>query len=93
MRFNYACYRWWDVFPGWPDPNDPASDECLAVMQRCLTLSHNGCLEGALHGLGHWHVYFPDRVDSIIETFLKARSALRAELVRYARRAKCGGVQ
>lgn len=92
MRFNYACYMWWDVFPGWPEPHDPASGECLDVMGRCLTLSHNGCMEGALHGLGHWHGHFPERVESIIDAFLRERKDLRPELIGYALRARHGGV-
>jgi hypothetical protein len=94
---NYICYMWWDVFPAWADPNDSAeaaeADEYLAVMQRCLTLSHHACLEGALHGLGHWHSIFPQRVEQIVDRFLRERNDLRPELVLYARRARDGGVQ
>src|SRR4051812_8514174 len=54
---NYICYMWWDVFPAWGDPQDATpSDgalEYIHVMEQCLSLSHDACLEGALHGLGH----------------------------------------
>jgi hypothetical protein len=97
MPFNYICYMWWDVFYAWPDPNDAAraaeAEEYLNVMERCLSLSHQGCLEGALHGLGHWQLLFPDRVKTIINKFLSQRSDLRPELIRYAEGAREGNVQ
>lgn len=98
---NYICYMWWDVFPAWPDPAVPArssqeeaqAGEYLLVMERCLTIPHDACAEGALHGLGHWHETFPDRVESIVDHFLAERRGLRPELIDYARRARRGGVQ
>jgi hypothetical protein len=94
---NSICYMWWDVFPAWGDPGDPSqSDEAgeyLGVMERCLSLTHHACLEGALHGLGHWQLIFPERVEPIIERFLRERNDLRPELVAYARRAHDGAVQ
>ena len=94
---NYICFMWWDSFPAWGDPNDPSrsdeADEYLGVMERCLSLTHHACLEGALHGLGHWHLIFPERVEPIIDRFLRERHDLRPELVAYARSAREGAVQ
>jgi hypothetical protein len=94
---NGICYMWWDLLGGRCGRNDAASDieglEYLGVMERSLTLSHEACLEGALHGLGHWHRYYPERVKSTIDAFLQSRSDLRPELVLYARRARKGAVQ
>jgi hypothetical protein len=94
---NSTCYMWWDLFPAWGDPNDAAhaheADEYLGVMERCLSLSHPACLEGTLHGLGHWQLIFPERVEPIVDRFLRERSDLRPELVRYARDTRNGGVQ
>lgn len=94
---NLICYMWWDVFPAWPDRENPVeaeeAREYIAVMERCLTLSHHACLEGALHGLGHWQRIFPERVEPIIDKFLHERSDLRPELIAYARRARDGNVQ
>lgn len=94
---NYVCYMWWDVFPAWGDPKDTAqSDEVseyIGVMERCLSLKHQACLEGALHGLGHWQLIFPERTEPIVDRFLKERDDLRPELARYARRARDGAVQ
>jgi len=94
---NCICYMWWDVFPAWIDPNDASSveeaEEYIAVMERCLTLSHQACLEGALRGLGHWQLQFPNRVEPIIDRFLNERHDLRPKLISYALRARNGGVQ
>jgi hypothetical protein len=87
---------WWDVFPAWGDPDDSSEseerDEYICVMERCLSLSHDACLEGALHGLGHWHLLLPERVEVIVDRFLETR-VLRPELAEYARRARDGAVQ
>jgi hypothetical protein len=88
---NTICYMWWDVFPARGAPKDEAG-EYIGVMERCLSLTHQACLEGALHGLGHWHHLSPERVESIVDQFLQKRNDLRPELVPYARRARNGGV-
>jgi hypothetical protein len=94
---NTICFLWWDVFPAWGDPQDPSrseeADEYIRVMERCLSLVHHACLEGALHGLGHWQLIFPERTEPIVDRFLRQRNDLRPELVLYARRARDGAVQ
>jgi hypothetical protein len=94
---NYICYMWWHVFPARGDPKDTTrsdeANEYIGVMERCLSLRHHACVEGALHGLGHWQLMFPEKVEQIIDRFLRERSDLRAELVLYARRARNGAVQ
>jgi hypothetical protein len=88
---NTICYMWWDVFPARSAPKDEA-DEYISVLERSLSLTHQACLEGALHGLGHWHHVLPERVESIVDQFLLKRNDLREELVQYARRARKGAV-
>ena len=94
---NTICFLWWDVFPAWGDPQDDSrskeADEYIGVMERCLSLTHHACLEGALHGLGHWQLIFPERTEPIVDRFLQQRNDLRPELVMYARRARDGAVQ
>lgn len=68
-------------------------DEYLAVMERCLTIEHDACIKGALHGLGHWRTNSSPRVPDIIDRFLLARTTLRPELISYANRARDGAVQ
>jgi hypothetical protein len=94
---NSICYMWWDLFRARPEPDDPSkADEALeyiGVMERCLTLSHLACLEGALHGLGHSHLRFPQRVEAIIERFYCERYDLPPKLLAYALDARRGCVQ
>jgi hypothetical protein len=93
---NSACYMWWDMFPihGSPDEPDRAEfdAEVLNVQRRILAIPHDACRESALHGLGHWALYYP-RVSEIISEFLRHTRGLRPELVVYAEHAKTGRVQ
>jgi len=66
---------------------------CLEAMAQTLEIDHVACLEGALHGLGHWHVYCPAEVEHIIDEFLAERSNLPSDLLEYARDARIGGVE
>ena len=85
------------LWTSWGDPKDAScskeTDEYIRVMEHCLSLTHHACLEGALHGLGHWQSIYPERVEPIVNRFLRDRNDLRLELVLYARRARYGGVQ
>jgi hypothetical protein len=95
---NWICYMWWDVFGAWIDPEDHERrssevKEYIAVMERCLTLSHPACLEGALHGLGHWQLNYPELVEPIIDRFLVDQRQQCPELLSYAQRARRGAVQ
>lgn len=103
---NAACYMWWDRLPFCPshpadeDPRlggDPAlqasfDEETLRVLARILDIPHDACKESALHGLGHWHLGYPDEVATIIDRFLLSSSALREDLRVYADAARLGMV-
>jgi hypothetical protein len=73
---NTVCYMWWDILPIGGSPATPALagayDACLQVMQQTLTLESDACRESALHGLGHWHAEYPQRVETMIDSFLQA---------------------
>ena len=94
---NSICYMWWDLFPTWGQPEEPRlaelDAELLAVMEQILALESDACRESALHGLGHWMRRYPRRVETIIDAFLAAQPALRAELKQYALNARCGCIQ
>jgi hypothetical protein len=94
---NWICYMWWDVFAAWIYPAESGRQdefhEYIAVMERCLTLSHPACLEGALHGLGHCCLNYPELVEPIIDRFLIDQRQWRPELLSYAQRARRGAVQ
>jgi len=93
---NSACYMWWDLIPVVPKPGDWARAAfdlaVLEVMERTLSLDSPACQESALHGLGHWASDYPVHVEAIVGRYLKAHSALREDLRRYAQRARKGAV-
>jgi len=94
---NSVCYMWWDILPwhGHPEqPNHREMDaEFINVMQRILALDSDAVVESALHGLGHWYVSYPVKVEAIIDEFLARRPNLRPELREYALHARIGYVQ
>jgi len=92
---NSSCYMWWDMIPihGRPDMADRAAfdSEVLSVLRRILALPHDACRESALHGLGHWQIYYHEATQ-LIDDFLRITPNLRVELVRYAESARRGHV-
>ena len=93
---NAVCYMWWDIIPVHGAPDDHTRPEldaaALDVMEAILLLDSLPCRESALHGLGHWALYYSARVQQIIDAFLRRHSGLPAELVAYAARARNGHV-
>lgn len=81
---NGVCYMWWDVLPIHGRPDDPSraefDAEVLVVLRRLLAIPHDACRESALHGIGHWAIYYPS-VAKIVDDFLANTSGLRPELV------------
>jgi hypothetical protein len=90
---NGICYMWWDVLPihGRPDvPERRNFDaEVVIVLERLLAIPHDACRESALHGIGHWSIYYPN-VAGVIDNFLARTPGLRPQLVAYAQSAKTG---
>ncbi len=86
---NTVCYMWWDILPIGGSPPTPALagayDACLQVMRRTLTLESDACRESALHGLGHWHAAYPQRVETIIDSFLQPYEPRRKQGKRRGR--------
>lgn len=95
-RINFACYMWWDIIPLYGGMDHPdrerITDAVLHVFAHVLKLRAESCIESALHGLGHWHLYVPARTEPIVRRFLK-RTDISAELRRYAEDAASGAVQ
>ena len=89
---NSVCYMWWDILPARGRDGEPLDAELLAVMKRVLTLDSVACQESALHGLGHWCMYYPEMVVQAIDKFLAQAGNARAELRQYAKRAREGDV-
>jgi hypothetical protein len=93
---NSACYMWWDLIPIHGKPNDPArqelDQEILIVIERILNIDSIACQESALHGLGHWEIYYPDQVHKIIDNFITSHLDSRVDLLNYAKQARTGYV-
>lgn len=93
---NGACYMWWDIIPIYGRPDVPSRREvdeaCLRVMEQVVAFESIACRESALHGLGHWHLYYPRDVERIVDAFLAADQDMRPELTRYAHAARRGHV-
>jgi hypothetical protein len=94
---NGVCYMWWDIFPACGHPSNTElkvlDAELLAVMKQVLTLDSVACQESALHGLGHWHMTYPEIVELTIDEFLARVGDIRPELRWYADSARQGCVQ
>ncbi|SPP97647.1 protein of unknown function [Bradyrhizobium vignae] len=55
------------------DPDLPTLHDCaLQTMDRILQLKSIACQESALHGLGHWHRDYREKVSHIIDRFCEA---------------------
>lgn len=93
---NSACYMWWDILPIGGDPKtrdgQQLNQAMLDVMQNALEIDSDACRESALHGLGHSHYIYPEKVEKIIDAFLKQHPNLRPELEIYAKSARGGCV-
>lgn len=94
---NGVCYMWWDIFPTHGQPQYghalKLDRAILALMAKQLTIPHVACQESALHGLGHWHISYPDEVNTIIKKFLADNEYMNPKLKEYALFASNGRVQ
>lgn len=92
---NPICYMFWDIcpIPYLVDNHKIVAleDSLFWVFENTLTLKHRACIEAALHGLGHHALYSPNRVERIIDQFLKHAHPDDA-LRRYAENARTGYV-
>lgn len=93
---NAVCYMWWDIIPIFGRPTDPTraemDREILHVLESALSLDSVACQESALHGLGHWQIYYPQPVKEIIRNFLQRKNTAREDLRMYAMSASSGHV-
>jgi len=94
---NLACFMWWDLSPLLLEPdrgaNESISKAALEVMEATLKLDSIACQESALHGLGHWELFYPTEVAEIVDQYLKENPTLRTELKEYALNARKGHVR
>lgn len=94
---TFACYMWWDVIPIVPEMGHPEqeliNDVVIEVLQQILRIDSEACMESALHGLGHWQIFLPQRTEPIVLDFLKSRENISNDLRSYAKGALYGQVQ
>lgn len=92
---NTVTYMWWESFPGFAHPDDPARQTIveaeLGCLEQVLAIDSIACQEAALHGLGHW-VRDESRCAEVIDRYLASGRATMPELVAYAEAARCGCV-
>ena len=94
---NLVCYMWWEFFPTRRgEPGNRAKKELdemfLKIMEQTLALSSIACRESALHGLGHWQLYYPTETARIVDAFLSSTPNLSEGLSDYAKAAREGYV-
>jgi hypothetical protein len=98
--FHGACYMWWDIFPTYGGPtyglNTGGEPElhtaCLNTMAGILSMPSELCQLSALHGLGHWHRNYGEKVEGIVDTFLQKTPDLTNRIIDYAGKAQIGRV-
>jgi hypothetical protein len=93
---TFSCFMLWDVSPFYPKMDHPNCGDIVetvfSIFEETLSLESEACLESVLHGLGHWAIYLPDRVKTIVQSFLDNRKDISVELREYAESAKVGMV-
>lgn len=93
---NMVCYMWWDILPVSGKPEEPARRDVdqaiLQVTESTLQLNSIACQESALHGLGHWQMYYPRRVGEIIDAFSMTHPNLPEKLHQYMLAAYTGHI-
>lgn len=95
---NHICYMLWDVSPlvYWEgNPEGPAFHAAiLELLESTLRSPNVACIESALHGLGHLHLYQAKPVERIVSRWLSdLPSTERPALIAYAKAARAGHVQ
>lgn len=93
---NTVCYMLWDASPlsCWERSKEKAVfyGAVADVLDHALRSPNRACVESALHGLGHIHLYHSCRVEQIVDAFLEHGVRRFPELRRYAQRARKGQV-
>jgi hypothetical protein len=96
-ELNGICYMFWDTNCSLSSlesvrDKEQFEEAVFRVLGRILTIPHRACREGALHGLGHLQIEYPERVAALVDTFLQ-HAELDDALRQYALRARGGRVQ
>jgi hypothetical protein len=96
-RLNLTCYMLWDIAAYGGDlgtaEGERIEETAIGVMEHALSMPHPACQESGLHGLGHRVARLPERVEPVIDRWLRAEAAADERLVAYAHAARTGCIQ
>lgn len=92
---NPICYMFWDINPlgsleGCPNEARTA-DVIFGVLREIFETGHLACQEAAIHGLGEFSCFYPERVEREIDLLLK-EGISHPDLREYAIRARSGQI-
>jgi hypothetical protein len=95
-RLEGAVYMIWDMdcvegAAMW-EQFDYLVDTCFDVLAVALDCRSGACRVSALHGLGHLAMYHPQRVEQIVDSFMRKRN-IPQWLREYGEAARAGYVQ
>jgi hypothetical protein len=92
---NSICYMFWDICPliclEEAAERSELADAVFRALEKTLEIEHRACREGALHGLGHFALYYPERAKQAIDRFMQANQ-IDPILMNYAESAARAGV-
>ena len=93
---DFVCFMMWDggtlqIYPDRPEQRD-IDKALIDTLARILALPKRCCQKSALHGLGHAHLDYPDKVCDIINKYLATKRHLDDDLYEYALDAREGAV-
>lgn len=94
---NSICYMLWDASPlsYWENKSNRVIfyNSVVDVLEDALNSQNPACVESALHGLGHIHSSFIDRVSEVIASYLRRNVFVSPQLKSYAQHASTGNIQ
>lgn len=94
---NNVCYMLWDMSPlSWWENRPNRSifyGAIVDALEDALTSPNPACVESALHGLGHIHSSYIERVEDVVAAYLRRNVFVHPQLKVYAQKASIGNVQ
>lgn len=75
-RLNWSCHMWWDllrdenILLGEMGEDKDIGYVCIDVIDKILEIEHVACQASAIHGLGHFMEFYPDKVKPILDDYL-----------------------
>lgn len=93
-KLDLAVFMFWDVAPIWPKKGTTAGprllEVCLEEMRSALQINQPVALMHGLHGLGEFHVSFPEHTEPIVNAWIESNPHADPDIMNYARHAREG---